>query len=369
MKKFFRFAAFITAAVMSLSMLCACQDGKTDDNVTDNDNSNVSDEPSIVKPSLTINGESIDISDNPVMLTVDGIEIRFDEFRYMFKYLESMYGLNGLWEGNEENYPVFLQTTVDYLLENNFGNIMSKQYDVTLTSEDMEEVEDYLAQEIDQFESREAFDEALEQSGITEELLRHLIESSVMSERIYLDLYGGENPRLTPSDEEIKKNLSQDYVRVYHILISNDHFKGSEGYDDYTSDQLKEAAKTYAEQTLEAINLGGEDFYLLSQSIGDDSGMRDNEAGYLFTKGEMVEEFEKASFDLEVGEVSGVVETDYGYHIILRLEQDQYVEDNFETVRKDYINDIFNRHVDQVIMDADIVYSDYYNKLTIDSIT
>ena len=47
--------------------------------------------------------------------------------------------------------------------------------------------------------------------------------------------------------------------------------------------------------------------------------MHDNPDGYLFTYGKMVPEFEEASFALKVGETSGIVETDYGYHIITRI--------------------------------------------------
>lgn len=123
-----------------------------------------------------------------------------------------------------------------------------------------------------------------------------------------------------------------------------------------------------ANESLAQLQNGEADIYELAQTIGDDPGMVDNEDGYLFTYGEMVEPFEEASFALEVGEMSGLVETDYGWHIILRLEQDDYVEENFDAVKEQYINKVFNDHVDEVLMNAEIEYSDLYDKISYDSI-
>lgn len=52
----------------------------------------------------------------------------------------------------------------------------------------------------------------------------------------------------------------------------------------------------------------------------EDTGLAANPDGYAFTTGEMVQEFEDATRALEPGQISGLVESSYGYHIILRLE-------------------------------------------------
>ncbi len=64
----------------------------------------------------------------------------------------------------------------------------------------------------------------------------------------------------------------------------------------------------------------GEKFGKLARELSVDSGSakRDGNLGY-FSRGKMVKEFETAAFNLEVGEISEPVKTQYGYHIIKRL--------------------------------------------------
>lgn len=385
MNKFLKTIALLAAVMMAFSAFTACGD-KTNEPDTTNDqpqnqtddsaNTDDSGEQNAVQeliPSLTINGKEIDISDNPVIFTVGEVDIHFDEYRYMFKYYETLYANNygitaDLWEGNEQNFAVFKDSVKADLIEQNFGNIVAKKYDVTLNDEDYKQVDEYMEEEKAQFESEEAFNDALKASGIKEELLRNLITSSVMCEKVYQELYGGENARLIPSDDEIKQDIKDNYVRVYHLLISNEHFADTEGYEDADEAALKAAAKTFAEENLAEIQAGA-DVYEVAQAVGDDPGMHDNPDGYLFTYGKMVPQFEEASFALKVGETSGIVETDYGYHIITRIEQDSYVEENFDEVREQYVNDRFNTEVNQMLADAEIVYSEYYDDITYNSIT
>ncbi len=387
MNKFLKTIAVLAAVMMAFTALTACGEKADEPTTTDdksqtqpadnadnnNDDSGEQTDSAAVVPSLTINGESIDISDNPVILTVGGIDINFDEYRYMYKYYQSYYaqyyGITGdLWEGNEENFKVFKDSVKADLIEQNFGNIVAKKYGLTLDDEDMKKVDEYMDEERAQFESEEAFQEALAASGIKEELLRKLITSSVMSEKVYNELYVGENAKLKQSDDEIRQNLKKNYVRVIHLLITNEHFQSTEGYEEADDEALRAAAKTFAEEKLAEIKAGA-DLYELAQTVGDDPGMQENPNGYLFTYNQMVPEFEEASFALKVDEVSGLVESDYGYHIIKRLEQDNYIEEHFDEVKEQYINDYFNLEVDKILADAEIVYSDYYDGISYDSIT
>ena len=64
----------------------------------------------------------------------------------------------------------------------------------------------------------------------------------------------------------------------------------------------------------------GEKFGKIAKELSLDSGSakRDGNLGY-FSKGKMVKEFESTAFNLQVGQISEPVKTQYGYHIIKRV--------------------------------------------------
>ena len=90
------------------------------------------------------------------------------------------------------------------------------------------------------------------------------------------------------------------------------------------SDKIK-CSHILVEKHSEAISLleriqKGEKFGKLAKEFSIDSGTakRDGNLGY-FGRGKMVKEFEKSAFDLQTGQISEPVKTQYGYHIIKRL--------------------------------------------------
>lgn len=102
-----------------------------------------------------------------------------------------------------------------------------------------------------------------------------------------------------------------DEITASHILI---------GYDDNHSAEAgrsQEDAKVQIDQLRSEIE-GGADFAELASEHSDcPSGARGGDLGP-FGRGAMVPEFENAAFALEPGGLSDVVETAFGYHLILR---------------------------------------------------
>jgi parvulin-like peptidyl-prolyl isomerase len=136
------------------------------------------------------------------------------------------------------------------------------------------------------------------------------------------------------TDQDVDAYFSEhagdfEELRVRHILIStqpprpeamaDDAPKGKDGAEK-PKQLTKEEAKTKAQQILERVRKG-EDFAKLAGENSDDPGSK-SQGGEMpfFGKGAMVPEFEKAAYGLKQGEVSEIVETQFGFHVI-KLEE------------------------------------------------
>jgi peptidyl-prolyl cis-trans isomerase NIMA-interacting 1 len=103
-------------------------------------------------------------------------------------------------------------------------------------------------------------------------------------------------------------------IAAQHILIA---YKGAKGAPKQVT-RSKAEAKKRADEVLERIKKG-EDFSQLVKTFSEDPGSADRMGSVgKFDREKMVKAFSDAAFALKVDEVSGVVETPFGFHLIKR---------------------------------------------------
>ncbi len=199
----------------------------------------------------------------------------------------------------------------------------AKSEGVTLSDADMQSVEASVAAFRANYVSDEEYASVLEVLGTTEQDLKAYLEDVAILNK----LYSKYEKELGMSNAQVKKYLDDNYIQAQHVLIS------TQGLDDNAKAQKKELAQKVYEFARQ-----GKDFEKLVQEYGEDPGMTQSPEGYLFTKGEMVEDFENAAFGLKLGKISGIVETEYGYHIIKRVEN-TYTDEIYEQVKAMLVED------------------------------
>ena len=157
----------------------------------------------------------------------------------------------------------------------------------------------------------EDFQKALAQTGMTEEQFKaHLARDIKIGTYIQQEVDAKVTITLEQArqfyDQNPDKFKKPESVHASHILI---------GTDAGASPEAKAAAKQKADDLLAKIK-GGADFAELAKAESTcPSAQKGGDLGN-FGRGQMVKPFEEAAFSLQDGEVSGVVETQFGYHII-----------------------------------------------------
>jgi peptidyl-prolyl cis-trans isomerase C len=180
-----------------------------------------------------------------------------------------------------------------------------------------------ISNRIEAIKSRYGGDENLNRQlksiGTTQEELRaKMIREATAQAALEREL------KVNPTDEDVKKFYDDnpakfeqpEMVRASHILVST---RDPETNKDLTDEQ-KAAKRKLAEDLLKRAR-GGEDFAKLAKQYSDDPGSKDKGGEYEFPRGQMVPEFEAAAFSLKTNEVSDIVTTQYGYHIIKLSEK------------------------------------------------
>ena len=111
-------------------------------------------------------------------------------------------------------------------------------------------------------------------------------------------------------DENPAKFEQPEMVRASHILIGTRDSAGGEMAEDKKAEKKKQA------EALLKQARAGEDFAKLAKEHSEDPGSKDTGGEYTFPRGRMVPEFETTAFNLKTNEISDLVTTQFGYHII-----------------------------------------------------
>ena len=170
----------------------------------------------------------------------------------------------------------------------------------------------------------------------------------------------GENGAQRPTDAQVLAYATDELgiaYRVKHILLTTvDTSKPLTDEDGkYTGEYEPLDEATVAEKRKLAEDIlaqleGSSDpvalFDDLMHQYSEDTGLSSNPDGYDAQEGQMVEPFEKASLALKEGEFSGIVESAFGYHIILRLP---IIADNY---RDDYVTYLMTQD-NEKLLDSD----------------
>ncbi|HSR35756.1 MAG TPA: peptidylprolyl isomerase, partial [Desulfurivibrionaceae bacterium] len=207
------------------------------------------------------------------------------------------------------------------------------------------------------FPGDKEFKEAIKRSGTSEAELKGQMQRNLAIQKL-IDQEFVAKTTVTVDEakdfyEKNKEKFKQpEQVKASHILI--------EAKPD-APEADKKAAKAKIDGLLKKVK-AGEDFAKLAQENSQcPSSSKGGDLGY-FARGQMVAAFENAAFGLKTGEVSGVVETQFGYHIIKVTDKkaestvafDTAKEQIMQRMKMSKVQEAVSRHVAELEKGAKI---------------
>ncbi|HKX48458.1 MAG TPA: peptidylprolyl isomerase [Gaiellaceae bacterium] len=243
---------------------------------------------------------------------VDGTEISEDDLDALIAQAKKGY------EAQKQEFPKAgtpefqsIQTQyVAYLVELEEFRQAAEELGVSVTDEDVDKAEQELIK--DRFDGKRAeYEKALEAQGFTAEQYREkALAVSALSKKIFDEVTKGAKV----TEQEVLAYYTQNQSQygtpesrdVRHILIAE---KSDDDKVDFA------ASKARADDIYTQLE-NGADFAALAKSSSADPGSKDSGGKLTISRGQTVPEFDKISFELDTGELSQPVKTQYGYHVI-----------------------------------------------------
>lgn len=338
-----------------------------------------------IVPVKTVDYDSIYALHEPdeVVAYVGDEEITWAEYFYMVfsnaKYFENQfntyqmyYGLQLNWTDSmsddpEDTFAAYAVSAAEDQIKQPIAIMAyAKENGIELSQENIDAMNEQLESEklsvLGEGATDEAFNEFLAGIYLTREMYDEMLLSSAYYRENFTHTYG-EDGVLVSDEDALQYLLDNSYMRADHILFKT----VDDNYQPYEESVVAEK-KALAEQcAAELAEIENEEeriarFYELKTQYTEDGGAVAYPEGYIFAPGKMVSAFEEGHNSLADNQISGAVESEYGYHIILRLPLDPNLVIEYSsqgtplTARSLYADDAYAKLVLELTNKLEMVY-------------
>ena len=374
MTKLKRILALLTALTLCLTLAACNNHAETESDNADPENSasaEVSDSPdeSSASPAPEASDDPIadidvdlnqtmyefssGLKDSDAAVTVNGVDISNDEFFYWLSY----YCYNAAYYGSFYGYDMdfsdaeirqdMIDSTTDAVAYHAVLRQMCEKENVVPNETQLAEVQ----QQIDE----NGLDYLLKSYGVTEPTLRRIAEDNYLFTN-YSDKKAGQ-----PSEADLEQYVSDNGIfSVKHILFKTVDDNRQPLPEDQVAEKKAQAEDLLAQ--LKAANDLETTFDTLMNENSEDTGLAYYPDGYTYDKDDsLVDGFREGVLALEPGQMSDIVETSYGYHILLRLPVDA------NSYHDEWLSEKGEALVRAEVDKADIKVSDGINNLDLET--
>ncbi len=292
------------------------------------------------------------MSNDTVVITVNGADVTADMFIYFLSYYETYYMMMFSYYGYdvslEDSYSddmtyadFFVQIAEDASIQMVVARSLAEEAEVTFTEENQTSLDESMA---------DLSESDLLYLGANMDVMAELFTCSIYGNDYQSEVYG------EGGSEEITDEMAEEYAEENGYY--NCRYILFDGVD--LEDEELEAVQAEAQACYEALSqLSGdelvEEFQARQAELNEDG---DAEECYVSPSSDL--SFSDTVLALEEYEVGITDATDYGYFVVLRLPLG---EENLSSVKQDYADELFSAAINDAISAADITYADVLEEL------
>ncbi len=297
-------------------------------------------------------------ADKKAVAIVNGQNITLENYQkllYLNKSsMESYYG-SDIWSKKMEDGKTYSDTLKEMVLQTMIGSeVIYQQAEKDKVIPTDKQVQDQINSFNQSTKNNSEYQEQLKKMGINEDFLKFQFTRDLANTNLQKKFE--EDTKISETEmkkyyEDNKKSFYTDTVTASHILLKTQDSEGKE-----LSAEKKKEAKKKAEEALAKVK-SGEDFAKVAKKYSQDSSASKGGELGTFGRGQMVSEFEKAAFNMKKGEISDIVETEYGYHIIKvtgRVDKQETYNDVKDKIKTTLAGQKYTEYVEKLKKDSKI---------------
>lgn len=283
---------------------------------------------------------------NDTIAKINDVKISRDEYNKIANFL---YATGYVQEDKNKGIN---NDILSFIIDNEVAYQDAQRENITVEDKDVNEKYEDLKEIL---KSNSAYKTKLDEVGVNDDFLKSQVKKDLIvskyKENFMKNIKINDNEIKTYYDNH-KDEFTKEEVRASQILISTLDDNNNE-----VNQEQKEKLKDKAEDILEKLK-NNEDFAILAKEYSDDknSGKDGGDLGY-FSKEDKNIDFTNPVFKLEKDQLSDIIETEYGYHIVKVTDKKSVtktLEESKEDIKNKILNQKYTKHIDSLYKNGKI---------------
>lgn len=279
---------------------------------------------------------------NKAVAKINDVDVSKEEYKKTEDFLYA----TGYVEKDEKNSDEINNDILSFIIDNEVAYQEAQKENIKVKDSDVNEKVEQLKETL---ETNTTYKEKLESAGITDDFLKEQVKKDLTvakyKENFIKDI------KVTDKEMEAYYNNNKEQFNVEEVKASQILISTLDEDNKEVSKEQKEKLKEKAQSILDKVN-NNEDFASLAKKYSDDknSGKDGGDLGY-FAKNEKNIEFTKEVFKLDTNQISKLIETSYGYHIVKVTDKTtvtKSLEDSKDDIKTKILNEKYTKHIDSL---------------------